>query len=164
MDTFIPPQEMLLRLILALLAGGVIGFEREWNNKPAGLRTHMMVALGSATFALLAMSLYATVTGGSGESTRVDPIRLLEGIMGGIGFLGAGAIIRDRASVEGLTTAGSIWFTGALGAAAGLGYYVLGGIAVVMALIVLSLLGLVEHRLFARSRDRLSSREDEDTD
>lgn len=164
MDTFISPHEMLLRLVLALVAGGVVGIERELNRKPAGLRTHMMVALGSATFVLLAMSLYTTVVNESDPSTRVDPIRLLEGIMGGIGFLGAGAIIRDRASVEGLTTAGSIWLTGALGAAAGLGYYVLGGLAVVMALVVLSLLGLVERRLFAGSRDRLSEREDQDSD
>lgn len=160
MDTFIPPQEMLLRLVLALAAGGAIGFEREWNRKPAGLRTHMMVALGAATFSLVALALYESVLAEAEGLARVDPIRLVEGVMGGIGFLGAGAIIRDRASVEGLTTAGSIWFTGALGVAAGLGQYVVGFIAVVLALIVLFVLGILEHRIFARRRSRPVPEED----
>jgi len=142
------PLEALLRLTVAALMGGVLGFERECKAKPAGLRTHMMVALGAACFTLAALGLAQEVGPVLGvDSTIVDPTRVVEGIIGGIGFLGAGAIIRDRGSVEGLTTAGSIWLAGAVGIAAGSGNYVLAGISVVLAVVILWVLGWLEHKL-----------------
>jgi putative Mg2+ transporter-C (MgtC) family protein len=103
-----------MRLLVAALLGGIIGFEREWKGRPAGLRTHMLVALGSALFVLVPQQALVS----DGDLTRV-----LQGLIAGIGFLGAGTIIKhnDTAYVEGLTTAASIWMTAAIGIAAGMG-------------------------------------------
>jgi putative Mg2+ transporter-C (MgtC) family protein len=139
MPITLDPFDMVARLALAVLMGGVIGFEREWSHKPAGLRTHMMVCLGAATFTLVAEFLIPP----PGDPYRVDPTRLVQGVIGGIGFLGAGTIIQSRGSVHGLTTAGSLWFTGALGVAVGAGAYILAGSALVLALVVLTLVGLL---------------------
>jgi putative Mg2+ transporter-C (MgtC) family protein len=140
------PLEVLLRLGVAAAMGGVLGLEREIKDKPAGLRTHMMVALGAACFTLAAFTLEREATGDFDVRSRlvVDPTRVVEGIIGGIGFLGAGAIIRDRGTVEGLTTAGSIWLVGAIGVAAGAGHYLLGGTAVLLAVVILFALGHLE--------------------
>jgi putative Mg2+ transporter-C (MgtC) family protein len=142
----IPPWEAFLRLLAAVIVGAVVGFDRELRNKPAGLRTHMMVALGAACFTLAAFTLEREVTTDFDVRSRlvVDPTRVVEGIIGGIGFLGAGAIIRDRGTVEGLTTAGSIWLVGAIGVAAGAGHYLLGGTAVLLAVVILFALGHLE--------------------
>jgi putative Mg2+ transporter-C (MgtC) family protein len=147
--------EAALRLGLALVMGGLLGFEREYHRKAAGLRTHMMVSLGAATFTLIALELYAQVSAAdAGSAARVDPMRLIEGIIGGIGFLGAGAIIQGRGSaVEGLTTAGSIWFVGSVGVAIGGGYYPIAALAVVAGLVVLAGMGLMERLLPRRSID-----------
>ena len=149
------PAEVLLRLTVAAAMGGVLGLEREIKSKPAGLRTHMMVALGAACFTLAAFTLEREATGDFDVRSRlvVDPTRVVEGIIGGIGFLGAGAIIRDRGTVEGLTTAGSIWLVGAIGVAAGAGHYLLGGIAVLLAVVILFALGHLE-RWMDRRRGR----------
>ena len=104
--------EILLRLIIAALAGGIIGFERRKVHKPAGLRTLMLVCVGSALFTIVTLE---TVPG---EITRV-----MAGIATGIGFLGAGTIFRDESNVRGLTTAASIWAVAAIGITAGLGLY-----------------------------------------
>lgn len=104
--------EMLLRLALAMLFGSIIGFERERSGKPAGVRTHGMVSLGAALFTVV--SLYGF--GGAG-----DPARVAAQIVTGIGFLGAGAILHQRGSVQGLTTAASLWVTAAIGLAVGTG-------------------------------------------
>lgn len=104
--------EMLLRLALATVLGSVIGVERERSGKPAGVRTHGMVSLGAALFAVV--SLYGF--GGTG-----DPARVAAQIVTGIGFLGAGAILHERGSVQGLTTAASLWVTAAIGLAVGTG-------------------------------------------
>ena len=144
----VTPAEVALRLGLAIVLGGALGYEREFHDKPAGLRTHMMVALGAATFTLIAMELFARVTAAPpGEVARIDPMRLLEGIIGGIGFLGAGSIIQARGSVEGLTTAGSLWFVGSVGVAIGGGYYVTAGLAVAAALLVLAGVGVLKRFL-----------------
>jgi putative Mg2+ transporter-C (MgtC) family protein len=141
----------LVRLFLAIGLAAVLGFEREWRRKPAGLRTHMIVSLGAATFTLLALDAFARINSSGAESARLDYLRSLQGLVGGIGFLGAGSILQQRGSIEGLTTAGSIWLMGAVGAACGGGQFVIAGAAVVAALIVLVLVGLVEHRLEHRS-------------
>lgn len=138
--------EIALRLGLALLGGGVLGFERQWHRKPAGLRTHMMVSLGAAAFVLITLQLYDDTVAANGTHLRLDPLRLMQGLVGGIGFLGAGAILRRGDSVEGLTTAASVWISGALGAACGAGHYVIVGFTTLAALIVLLVLGVLEHR------------------
>ena len=103
---------MLVRLVLAVMLGGIIGYEREQAAKPAGVRTHGMVCLGAALFTVI--SLY-----GFGETG--DPARVAAQIVSGIGFLGAGLILRQRGNVLGLTTAASLWMTAAIGVAIGVG-------------------------------------------
>ena len=103
---------MLIRLLVAVLLGALVGYERERQGKPAGLRTHAMVALGAALFTVV--SLY-------GFSDSADTSRLAAMIVSGIGFLGAGAILHERGGVQGLTTAASLWVTAAIGIAVGVG-------------------------------------------
>jgi len=108
--------QMLLRLVVAAVLGALIGYERERCGKPAGVRTHGMVSLGAALFTLV--SLY-------GFGQQADPARVAAQVVAGIGFLGAGAILHDRGSVQGLTTASSLWVTAALGMAVGVGMEVM---------------------------------------
>ena len=105
----------IVRVLLAFILGGVVGFERERVQRPAGLRTHMLVAAGSACFTV------ASVYGFEGLGTVRDPARLAAQIVTGIGFLGAGTIFRTGSTVRGLTTASSIWITASIGVVAGLG-------------------------------------------
>ena len=134
--------EILIRLGAAILFGAVIGIDREWRNKPAGIRTHMMVALAAATFTVITLELFEVVKGG-GKEIASDPLRLVEAITAGVAFLGAGAIIQSRGNVEGITTGSGIWLAGAVGYAAGAGYYVLGAIATVFALVILTVFGWI---------------------
>lgn len=120
--------DFLLRLILAAIAGGLVGFERESMHKPAGVRTHMLVGLGSALFVLAALSVLP------GEVARI-----IAGIATGIGFLGAGTIFRAKDHVVGLTTAASVWTVAAIGLTFGLGEYVLAVSAAILVLLVLQL-------------------------
>jgi putative Mg2+ transporter-C (MgtC) family protein len=144
-DVNLPMWEVVARLSLAILAGGVLGWERESKEKPAGFRTMMMVALGSATFTVIAMLLYQDALR-SDPSARVDYIRIIEGVAGGIGFLGAGTIIRQGGTVDGVTTAATIWVVGAAGVACGVGSYALAGVTVALALVILVLMRLLEER------------------
>lgn len=127
-----------VRLLMALLLAGAIGYERERNAKSAGLRTHMMVGLGSALFVLLPLQAGMLLA---------DMSRVLQGVMTGIGFLGAGTIIKlnDEQRVRGLTTASSIWTTAAIGVAAGMGFQTTAALITILALFILGLLGRVEH-------------------
>ena len=128
--TWLPFPVIAARLILASLLGGVIGFEREWRQRPAGLRTHMLVALGAALFVV---SQY--------DGTPDAGSRVVQGVAAGIGFLGAGAILKDQQhSVKGLTTAADIWLTAAIGVAAGLGRGSTALLATVLALVILAVL------------------------
>ena len=147
MDLYPSTSEMVIRLILAALLGGVLGLEREWRRKPAGLRTHMMVSLGAATFSLIALDLYAWVAPGEGGRASVDPIRIVDAVATGIGFLGAGCIIQSRGSVRGLTTAGSLWLAGAIGLSTGGGLYPVAATAIVIAVVILAVIGRLEARL-----------------
>lgn len=137
--------EVALRLSFAILLGGLIGFDRQRSDKPAGLRTHMLVALGSASFTLLGFEVGAHLSPKNGEV--FDPTRVLQGVVGGIGFLGAGAIIQTRGHVSGITTAASVWVAGALGAAAGVGAYVLAGFTTLLAFVILALMLKLESRI-----------------
>jgi len=121
-------SELVLRLVLSVLFGGLIGLEREVVHKPAGVRTHMLVSLGSALFVLVAA-----------ESIPSDVVRIMAGIATGIGFLGAGTIFKAKSDVHGLTTAASIWAVAAVGLAVGLGYYLITLVSVILVIIVLQL-------------------------
>lgn len=134
MDTNLIP---LLNLLLALVAGGLIGLERSHHGRPAGFRTHALVCLASG----LLMQLPLIAPG------NIDAARLAQGIMTGIGFLGAGVIMKERLSIRGLTTAASIWTTAAIGILIGLGYYVIAGAATALTLGVLSLFRWFETKL-----------------
>ena len=123
--------EMVLRLLLAAALGAIIGYQRERAGKPAGLRTHILICIGAALFTV--SSLY-------GFGAVADPARVAAGIVAGIGFLGAGAIIRrGEGVVEGLTTAATIWAVAAVGLAAGAGLYLVSAVTTAIILIVLFL-------------------------
>jgi putative Mg2+ transporter-C (MgtC) family protein len=144
--------EVLLRLFVAAALGGAIGLERELRERQAGLRTHLVVSVGSALFTLV--SAYGFADFGS----RVDPTRIAAQIVSGIGFLGAGAIIRQGLSVRGLTTAASLWLVAAIGMAAGAGYWEGAVVATAGALITLGPLRVFAFRFLSRwrpDRDRL---------
>lgn len=136
---------MLLRLLAALGAGAVIGYERSFHGRPAGLRTHVLVCLASAVLMLVTVYEYRWVVL-SGDS-RLDPTRLAQGIMTGIGFLGAGVIVKEGLNVRGLTTAASIWITAAIGILAGVGMYIPLAFAVILTLTVLGLFRWVEQKV-----------------
>jgi len=130
-----PPLDSFLRLLLATGLGAAIGLEREYRRKPAGLRTNILIALGSALFTIL--SLEATKTVG-------DPSRVAGQIVTGIGFLGGGAIMRNRNTVHGMTTAATIWVNAAIGVGAGMGRYALATFTAALTLVVLVLLPPIE--------------------
>ena len=123
--------EMVLRLLLAAALGAIIGYQRERASKPAGLRTHILICLGAAMFTVA--SIYGF---GSGS----EPARVAAGVVAGIGFIGAGAIIQSREGiVAGLTTAATIWAVAGIGLAAGAGLYLVSAVATFLILIVLLL-------------------------
>jgi putative Mg2+ transporter-C (MgtC) family protein len=132
--------KIAVRLAMAALLGGAVGFERRWSDKPAGLRTHMLVALGSALFVLVPQQ--AGLTGS-------DLSRVIQGIVSGIGFIGAGSILKltDRAEVKGLTTAAGLWLTCAIGVAVGLGREGSAVLGTVLTLLILTLVHRVSVRL-----------------
>lgn len=141
----ITEQEMLLRLVISAVAGGIVGMEREAKNRPAGLRTHILVTLGSALIMLISMYGFDGM-GVSGEGG--EPARLAAQVVSGIGFLGAGTILRNGNNINGLTTAASIWVCGGIGLAIGNGYYY-GGIATTfIVLITLKSMGFIERKVF----------------
>jgi putative Mg2+ transporter-C (MgtC) family protein len=137
--------DMATRLVAALLMGGILGLEREVKKKPAGLRTNMLVSLGSATFTVFIFA-YAEALAQKGI-TGMDPTRIVEGIIGGLGFLGAGSIIQSRGSVEGITTAATIWVVGAIGLCCGAGYYSLAAFTTVFSVFVLTAVRYLEHKI-----------------
>jgi putative Mg2+ transporter-C (MgtC) family protein len=139
--------EVAIRLVVAVVVGGIIGWDRERLNKPAGIRTHMLVSLGSATFTLLGFEV-----GEHYSKEGFDPTRVLQGVVGGIGFLGAGAILQNRGQISGITTAAGVWVAGALGAAAGVGAYVLALAATVLAFAILAAGGKLD-QLVGKSPD-----------
>lgn len=127
--------DVFLRLALAAGLGGAIGLEREYRQKPAGLRTNMLIALGSALFSILSIELGASAS---------SPDRIAAQVVSGIGFLGAGAILRSGENVHGLTTAATIWVNAAIGMAAGLGAYSVAAGGATLTLVVLALLPVME--------------------
>jgi len=144
--------EVLLRVVLAGVLGGAIGAEREIREREAGLRTHMLVAVGAALFTLVSAYGWADFHFSQKSGVTYDPSRIAAQIVTGIGFLGAGAIIRQGLSVRGLTTAASLWVVAAIGLASGAGYYSGAIITTVVVLVSLWPLRIVAHRLFTRIR------------
>jgi len=132
------------RLLAACVLGGLIGLEREMRYKPAGLRAHVMVALAAAAFTIIT---YETFEARLGEDSNADPLRLVEAIIGGVAFLGAGAIIQGHGSVQGLTSGTGMWVAGAVGFACGLGYIVVAAMVTACSLVVLVVLGWLARRL-----------------
>jgi putative Mg2+ transporter-C (MgtC) family protein len=137
--------DAVARMAMASVLGGVLGLQRETKGKPAGLKTHMMVSLGSAAFTLLTLQIFLTYTG-TLENARSDPLRIIEGVVGGIGFLGAGTIIQARGSVRGITTAAGIWVVGSVGIACGIGNYPMAAMVAAMAFLILTVFDWIERR------------------
>ena len=141
--------ELILRLVLAVLLGGVIGYNRSRHNKPAGLRTMALISLGSAAFTLIGIEAVIqlselqngakSLTSGVSSSINLDSSRIIAGIVGGVGFLGAGSIIQSRGRVQGMTSAASIWVTATIGVSVGLGLYLLATTITFIAFLVLIL-------------------------
>ena len=139
----IPPCEAFVRMLAAVIVGGIVGFDRELRNKPAGLRTHILVSLAAALFTLITFELHHAVVSGNSRTTA-DPIRIIEAVTAGVAFLAAGAIIQSRGNVQGLTTGANMWMAGALGVACGAGDYTLAVFGTIFAVIVLVVLGRIE--------------------
>ncbi|MDD4368915.1 MAG: MgtC/SapB family protein, partial [Oscillospiraceae bacterium] len=138
--------DMVLRLTLAVVLGGVIGFDREYKNRPAGFRTHMLVCVGAALIALIQRQIeldvinFVRANPDLSDALHSDPARLIAQVVSGIGLLGAGTIIMTKRAVHGLTTAASLWSVAALGLALGMGYYSMAVLAFVLILLVLAVL------------------------
>ncbi|NLV89353.1 MAG: MgtC/SapB family protein [Tissierellia bacterium] len=140
----IPEIEKVIRLLISALLGGLIGMEREVSNRPAGLRTHILVSVGSTLIMLVSVDGFRSLGDGTISG---DPARLAAQVISGIGFLGAGTIMRTGNSIKGLTTAASLWVCAGIGLAIGVGYYLGAIVTVGIVLIVLKKLGIFEKRL-----------------
>ncbi len=145
--------EVLLRIALAALLGGAIGLEREFREHEAGLRTHMLVAVGSALFTITSAYGFRDFLVAGGSLVRTDPTRIAAQIVTGIGFLGAGTIIRQGLAVRGLTTAATLWVVAAIGLSCGSGYYSAAVIATVVAFVLLGPMRLVARRFLGRPHE-----------
>jgi putative Mg2+ transporter-C (MgtC) family protein len=145
--TLLPEDELVwvLRLVAAAVAGAAIGAEREWHSHPAGMRTHLLVSLGSAAFMIISMHGFSDVEGQEGVTE--DPSRIAAQVVAGIGFIGGGAILKYGVSIRGLTTAGSLWATAAVGMAFGSGMLLLGTAVAGIILFTLGPMRMVVDRL-----------------
>ena len=142
----ITPVEMFVRMGTGTVLGGVIGYEREVTGRPAGLRTHLVVSLASSTFMLVSTQFVYFQHYVRDDLVTVDTSRIAASVVAGVGFLGAGAILRTGVSVQGLTTAASLWLVAALGLAAGGGMYLLAGSVTILSLLVLTVLRRAERK------------------
>lgn len=149
-DPTLPWPVLAARLLGALILCGLIGLEREMKNRPAGLRTHMLVGLAAAVYTMVMLDL--TDRSWRAE-VRVDPLRIVEGVTGGVAFLAAGMIIFSKGEVVGLTTGASLWLVAAIGLCAGLGLWPLAVASTILGLVVVHLLGRLEERVIDRDRD-----------
>ncbi|HEU4854652.1 MAG TPA: MgtC/SapB family protein [Nitrosospira sp.] len=138
---------IVINLLGALAAGGVIGLERSWHGHPAGFRTHALVCLASSLLMLVTLFQSKWLPGIPLDAIRMDPTRMAQGIMTGIGFLGAGVIFKEGLSVRGLTTAASIWITAGIGILMGIGFFFPAILGTIFTLGILSLFRLIENKL-----------------
>ena len=139
--------QILLRLLAALAAGGIIGLERSFRGRAAGFRTHALVCIASSLLMLVTVYESQWFSSPAGSRVVIDPTRMAQGIMTGIGFLGAGVIVKEGLTVRGLTTAASIWVTAAIGILTGIGFYYAAGLGVVLTLGTLSVFRWIEGRM-----------------
>lgn len=139
----IAPMDFILRLLCALFAGGLLGLDREVRHRKVGIRTYMLVSLGAAGFSILTIELSATL---AESDIASDPTRIVQGLIGAIGFLGAGAIIQGDERVGGMATAASLWVAGAVGMASGLGFYVHACVIAALAALVLAMSHFMSNR------------------
>ena len=137
--TWLPFSVIAGRLLIAAILSAVVGFEREWRNRPAGLRTHILVCLTTAAIAILTIEI-THLSVFSGQEIRIDPIRLVEATTAGVAFLAAGLIFFAKGEVHGLTTGAGMWLAGAIGLAIGLGFWQIASFATLLTLLVLGLL------------------------
>jgi putative Mg2+ transporter-C (MgtC) family protein len=144
---------IVIRLLVAMLLGGVVGIQREWTGKPAGLRTHMLVALGAALFVLAPMEA---------GMTSADLSRVIQGLATGIGFIGGGAILKlsQERDIRGLTSAAGIWMTAAMGVAVGLGRIGMALLSALLTWFILTVVGKIEHRIEHRIIAAQAARDD----
>lgn len=144
-------KQIIIRLTISFILGGLIGLERQFHRRAAGLRTHILVSIGSCLIMLTSIyisDIYKNVA-------SVDPGRIAAGVITGIGFLGAGAIIKERENeaVKGLTTAASLWVVAGIGLAAGCGFYIAGFFTTILALVTLFLLASFEKNILIKKTD-----------
>ena len=142
-DSELGISTILGRMAVATLLGFVIGIDREYLQRPAGLRTHMLVSLAAATFTLVTFELMGRFE--DDPAVNADPIRVIEAVTAGVAFLAAGTIIQARRQVQGLTTGAGLWLAGAIGTACGAGAFAAAGAATAFGLVVLILLRFVTH-------------------
>lgn len=140
------------RLLCAVTMGGIIGWEREYSNHSAGLRTHILVCVGSALIMLL--SMYGFSQYADQANVRMDPARLAAQVISGIGFLGAGTILRNGMAISGLTTAASLWVVAAIGLSVGAGFYLPSAVVTLIVFACLFILNGVEKRVFRTRKNR----------
>src|SRR3954471_22303905 len=142
-ETFV----VITRIAAALLVGALIGFERSFHGRPAGFRTHSLVCIASALLMLVTVYQSEWMTSVPLDAIRTDPTRMAQGIMTGIGFLGAGVIFKEGLTIRGLTTAASIWITAAIGILVGVGFYVPALVGTAATILVLSAFRAIERKL-----------------
>ena len=148
--------ELLLRILLGTVLGAAIGLERDLHGRPAGLRTHSIVALASATFMVVSTRFVFYQHYVAGDLVEVDASRIAASVVSGIGFLGAGAILRTGITIRGLTTAAGLWLVSAIGMAAGGGMYAVATFVTAVGLVALTLLRLFEDRGEQAARQRIT--------
>ncbi len=136
--------DIVLRLVVAAALGGVVGFDREAADKPAGIRTHAMVSAGAALFVGVSLLVSSDLESAGTQAARIDASRVTAGVVTGVGFLGAGSIIRRGGAVSGLTTAAGIWTVAAIGVAIAFGYWVVGIVGTVLVLAIHGLSWILE--------------------
>ncbi len=157
---YLQPVDIVARLGTALILGGALGLERERKNRPAGFRTMILISLGTAGFMIAGSEVIKAAAVENGTSLAgADISRVLQGLIGGVGFLGAGAVLQNKKAVRGLTTAAAVWVTACVGAAAGFGLYSLAVILSVMALFTLVVLEWVEDKYFPDPNEQVNGEE-----
>lgn len=142
-QTWLPFPVIAGRLLLAVILGALVGLEREWRQRPAGLRTHILICVATATIAILAIEI-THVDDFAGQEIRIDPLRLIEATTAGVAFLAAGLIFFSKGTVQGLTTGAGMWLAGAMGLGVGLGFWQIAVMGTIIALIVLGVLRMLE--------------------
>ena len=150
-DTWLSLDVIAIRLLVALLLGAIVGFEREWRRNAAGLRTHILVCLASATLAILSIEI-AHMGAFDGDAVRLDPFRMIEAVTSGVAFLAAGLIVFNQGQVRNLTTGAGMWLAAAIGLATGFGFWSEALLATFLAALVLGIMGVVQGKLLEKRR------------